>query len=480
MKPNKAATGVIWNTLQQYSSYFIKLIVQIILGRLLEPNEFGLITEVLVFINIAEVLSIGGLGTALIRKVDCDSLDISSVFFFNFFISLFLYLILFFTAPAIGKYYNQSQLSFVLRINGIIIYFSSGGSILSSVLFKKLELKKSFFCSLISVIISGIVAVFLAISGFGVWAIVWQSIIYSVLNYLLLLLATRINITVGFSIKRCLVLFDFSWKILLSSLLGVFNENAFNMFLGKTHGDEILGFFNRGNLFPHVIIGQIRTALSNVILPVLSPIQKKPDELAKRIIELSVAISLVIFPITFGLISISDTLVVVLLTKKWLPSVFFLRLECVFYCVISITIVINCGLNAIGRSDIGMKIEIVKLGLLLLSLYLFKTKDAILICWIRVIISILCATASVIFSRKLLHIKMGELAYRLFKPFFFSLVMGGIVLLLGKISINQLPRLIIQVVLGVCIYVMFLVCFMRKEFQILKDVITRNLHVSTD
>ena len=381
--------GFLWKSLQQYSTYFLKLVFHIILARILSPNEFGVLAEMLVFITVAEAFANGGFGTALIQKKDSDEIDFGTSIISSFFISLVLYFILFFAAPGVAAFYEEDELISLLRIFGLAIPFYSFNSIQNAFLLKKYETKSMFFSSFISTVVSGFIAVFLAYQGYGTLSLVLQSLLFMLLNVVILQIISRWKIKLVFSRDRFKSLFSFSWKMVLSGLLGSLLENIYNLFIGKSYNSEILGYYNRGNSFPGTIIGQLRTAISTITLPFFSNNQDDKELLllnVKRITHLSV---LIMFPMSFGLAVISEPMIKLLLTEKWLPCVFFLRLECIFYGFLPIAASIGNGMISVGRSDLSLKVEGMKFILTIISIIFLGKISIEVLCISRIIISVI-------------------------------------------------------------------------------------------
>ena len=327
----KVLKSFIWKILQQYSTAFLKLIFQVILARILSPNEFGILAEMLVFISVAEAFSNGGLGTALIQNKKADELDFGTAIVSSFLISIAFYFVVFFTAPRIANFYDEKALIELMRVFGLAIPFYSFNSIQNAFLLKKYETKVMFISSFSTTLLSGVIAVFFALKGCGAFSLVLQNLLSMVGNVMVLQILSKWRPKIMFSKDRFKALFSFSWKIVVSGVFASLLENIYSLFIGKSYNSEILGYYNRGNSFPSTIIGQLRIAISAVTLPYFSDNQDNRNLLIlniKKITHLSV---LIIFPVAVGLAVISEPLIQFLLTDKWLPCVFFLRLECIFY-----------------------------------------------------------------------------------------------------------------------------------------------------
>ena len=472
--------GFIWKILQQYSTYFMKLAFQVILARILSPNEFGILAEILVFITVAEAFANGGFGTALIQKKDADAIDFGTSIISSFIISIFLYLVIFFTSPAIAKFYAEEELVPLLRIFGLSIPFYSFNSIQNAYLLKKYETKAMFFSSFVSTVLSGGISVYFAYKDRNAFSLVLQSFLYTLFNVIGLLLLTKWKPKIIFSSISFKSLFSFSWKMVLSNVLGNVLENIYNLFIGKSYNSEILGYYNRGNSFPSILIGQLRTAISTVTLPYFSSNQERRESLIKHVKKITHLSVLIMFPIAFGLAAISEPLVRLLLTDKWLPCVFFIRLECIFYGFLPIAASVSNGMISIGRSDLNLKVEGIKFFLTLLTI-LFTGKQSIeILCISRVIISILMILITVIFSRKVIGYGFKTLFNDIFTPFMLSLGMGVICYFWGNFFENLILKVITEVILGFLIYGISCFLFLKDDILEFKNIILNYMNSKSE
>ena len=461
---NKVFKGTIWKLIQQYGSYAVKFAVQIFLARLLSPSEFGTIAEVLVFISIAETLAISGMGKALIqKKISVDGLDYSTVLVSSLLFSTLLYILLFFLSPAVSAFYEEDILTIVLRIYGISIFLASIQSIQLAYVANNYLFKHSSIFSLISAVVSGAIAIVLAYNGIGIWALVIQSIINSALLITLHQFIIKWKVSFKFSYERFKTLFSFAWKLLVSTLLGTLMENVYNLSIGKYYGDEMLGHYNRGNTYSNIVVGQTRTALTATTLPFFAEHQNDNQKLLDSIRKTTRLSCVVSFPLVSGFMAVATQFVLVFLTEKWLPCVFFLRLECIFYCFLSITTGIKNGFLARGKSWIGMFTESLKLLLLILCILTLNSKGIYVLCIARIIVSVFTLFLNFVFAWKILGYNIWLIIKDITVPFVCSFLMGVAVFLVSFIPINVILVLLIQVALGVGLYGLLALLFMRKD-----------------
>ena len=459
--------NLFWRIMQQYSVYIIKLLVQVLLARVLGAGDFGVIGIVLVFSSIAEIIAVSGLGTALVQKINPDEDDYSTVLCFSFIIALFVYIVLFFSAPIISSFYAIVELIKLIRIYSIIVFFQSYLAVINAYVQKKSLFEKSFWGNLIAVVLSGIVSVVLAYQGFGVWSLVVYSLLAAFISIVIIQVLIRWHPKIGFKTSRFKPLFSFSWKVLVSSLIGTFLENIYNLTIGKYYGKETLGYYKQGNTYPDAILGQTRTAFSAVMLPAYASLQNNTSRLKESILQMTHTITLMIFPMAFGLAAIARTFVLVVLTEKWLPAVFFLRLECVFYGTLPITTSLGNGMIAVGRSDISAKIEFSKLLATILCVVLFHAHGVTIICVARVVVAVVFIAVSAIISHRVLSLSYLELLKSIIKPLLFSSIMGVCVFASSFINGNQILVLVIELFIGAFVYGLLVFSFMKDDIKYL-------------
>jgi len=365
----KVLSSLIWKFMERGGSQGIQFIVQIILARLLLPSDYGAVALIFVFIIIANVFVQSGLNTALIQKKDADDTDFSSVFYLSLSVAAVMYAILFFAAPGIAAFYNSAQLTVVLRVVSVTLFFGAVNSIQNAAISKNMQFKKLFFSSLGAVAVSGAVSILMAYAGFGIWVLVVQELTNKFMVTLILWFTAGWRPKPVFSLERVKGLFSYGWKLLVSSLLDTFYINLQSLIIGKFYSPSTLGFYNRGDSFPQIIVMNINGSIQSVMLPVIASEQdnrKRVKEMVRRSIVTS---SFVVFPMLAGLAVIAEPLVRIILTDKWLPCVPYLQIFCAVYALWPVHTANLQAINALGRSDIYLKLEIIKksMGLLILT-----------------------------------------------------------------------------------------------------------------
>ena len=327
----------------------IQFIVQIVLARLLLPEDFGLIAIVTIFILLANVFVQSGFNTALIQKKDADDEDFSSVFYLSLFVAGLLYVVLFLTSPFISVFYRSPQLILILRVLSVTLFFGAFNSIQNAYVARNMMFKKLFFSSLGAIIISGTVGIATAYLGWGVWALVAQQLTNQLAVTLILWFTVKWRPKLLFSIEKVKVLFSFGWKLLASSLINTLYMEIRSLIIGKIYIPAMLGFYDRGQQIPKVIVSNIDGAIQSVMLPALASQQddkKRVKAMMRRAIMTS---SFIMFPMMVGLAVVAEPVVKIILTDKWLPAVPFLQIFCASYSLWPIHTANLQAINALGR-----------------------------------------------------------------------------------------------------------------------------------
>lgn len=431
----------------------IQFIVQIVLARLLLPEDFGIIALVLIFTQIAAVFVQSGLNTALIQKKDADEVDFSSVFYLSLIIACLLYSCLFFASPYIAAFYGLPQIIPVFRVLSITLIFGAFNSIQNAVISRNLQFKKLFFSSTGAILISGSVGIAMAYAGFGVWALVGQQISNQLLLTLIMWFAVRWRPRSVFSFRKVKALFSYGWKLLVSSLLNTIYLELRSLIIGKMFSATMLGFYNRGKQFPSVIVSNIDGSIQSVMFPVFASQQENRSRVKDMMRRAIVTSSFIIFPMVVGLAVIAEPLVKLLLTEKWLPCVPFLQIYCATYALMPIHTANLQVINAIGRSDIFLKLEIIKkiIGLSILAVTVFYGVYAIALG--GALSSIISSFVNAYPNKHLINYSYKEQINDIMPSFLLSLAMGAIVYSVKWLGLSTLLTLTVQVITGIVLYV---------------------------
>lgn len=470
----KILSSLIWKILERGGTQGIQFIIQIFLARLLSPNDYGILALITVFIAFANVFVQSGFNTALIQKQNADEKDFSSVFYMSLLVAGILYILLFFLAPLIASFYKIKELVNIVRVLSITLIFGAFNSIQNAVISKKMDFKKLFYSSLGAIIISGMIGIIFAYKGFGVWALVFQQLINQISICIILFFTVKWSPKLLFSFKRLKLLFSFGGKLLCSALLDTGYREMTNLIIGKVYSPATLGYYNRGYQFPSLIVSNFNGSIQSVLFPALSSVQDnktRVKELTRRTIVTS---SYIIFPLMIGLGVIAEPMVKLLLTEKWLPCVPFLRIFCLSFALWPIHTSNLQAINAMGRSDIFLKLEIIKkvLGILIIC---FTVRYSPLIMAFGILLSsILGSFINASPNKKLLNYSYLEQIEDVLPSFLLSIIMGIFIYPVIFLKLSNIITIFSQVILGVVIYIALsyllkLECFMYLLNIILKQ-----------
>ena len=465
IEKNTVISSLIWKFLERGGVQGIQFTISIILARLLVPDDYGIVALISIFIQIASVFVQNGFGTALIQKKEYDDCDFSSIFYLNLLVATICYFLLFFAAPFISRFYNKEILIPVIRVISLSLFFGAINCVQGAYVSKTMQFKRFFYSNIGAVLGSGIIGIILAYNNFGVWSLVIQQLLNDFLSTVILWVTVKWRPKLLFSFSRVKSLFSFGWKLLCSGLLDTVFRNIYNLIVGKIYDSQILGFFNRGHQFPQVIASNLDGSIQSVMLPTLSANNENPSEV-KRITRRSISTSaFVLMPCMFGLAAVAEPLVKVLLTEKWLPCVPFLQLACISYALYPIHTANLTGINALGRSDIFLKLEILKKCVTVLNILITLPLGIYAMAIGQVVSGFISTFINAYPNKKLMGYSYFEQWKDLIPSFVISILMAGVVWIMNFISITPLLLLIIQIIVGIIVYVVLAKLFKLEVYN---------------
>ena len=445
----------IWRFAERCGAQLVTFVVSIVLARLLDPTVYGTVALVTVFTTILQVFVDSGLGTALIQKKDADDLDFSSVFFFNFVICIMLYMGMFIAAPYIAHFYNNSSLTPIVRVISLTIVISGVKGIQQAYVSRNMLFKRFFFSTIGGTIASAFVGIALAYKGFGVWALVAQQLLNTATDTLILWLTVKWRPRLMFSWKRLKKLLSFGWKILCSSLIDTVYNNVRSLIIGKMYSSADLAYCNQGDKFPKLIVTNINTSIDSVLLPAMSSVQDSKDRvknMTRRAIKTS---TYIMAPLMMGLAFCAEPIVTLILTEKWLPCVPFLRIFCVTCMFYPIHTANLNAINAMGRSDLFLKLEIIKKAIGMTLLFSTMWFGVMAMAYSLLLNSVLSQIINSWPNRKLLNYRYLEQLKDILPGIILAVMMGIVVYIIGFIPMPTIVLLMIQIVVGAIIYISF-------------------------
>ena len=472
MQTNKSVfSNFIWRFAERCGAQGVTFVVSIVLARLLDPSVYGTVALVTVFTTIMQVFVDSGMGSALIQKKDADDVDFSSVFYFNIMMCSVLYLIMFVAAPFIAAFYKTPKLTSVVRVLSLILIISGVKNVQQAYVSKNMLFKKFFFSTLGGTIGAAIVGITMAYLGFGVWALVAQMLFNTAVDTTILWITVKWRPKKMFSLERLKGLFSYGWKLLVSSLIDTVYRDLSQLIIGKKYSKSDLAQYNQGSKFPALIVSNINTSIDSVLLPTMSKEQDNP-EIVKSMTRRSIKISTyIIMPFMVGLAVCAEPLVSLILTDKWLPCVPFLRIFCFSYAFWPIHTANLNAIKAMGRSDLFLILEIIKKAVGLVAILITMWISVMAMAYSLIVTSIFSQLINSYPNKKLLNYSYAQQFKDMLPQICASLFMGVVVYCVQFLGLNSILTLLIQVPVGVVLYVGISKLFHIDSFEYLVSTI---------
>jgi teichuronic acid exporter len=461
----------VWKLSERFSAQIIQFVIQIILARLLFPEDFGLISIISVFTTFANAIINGGFSSAIIRTKNITNEDVSAVFYFNIALSILLYIVLFSIAPLIARFYELNILTSLIRVVGINIILGSISSIQISILSRNLEFKKIFICNFIAMLISGTISIWIAFEGVGVWALVFQQIIFQFILNILIIFLTKWRPSIKPSYSRFKEMYKFGWKIQIGLIVEVIYTDINNLLVAKYFSSRDLGFYTKGNQFPYLFMSNINGAIKTVMFPVFSKSFNEQQKIKYMIRRSIVTSTYVLTPILFGLILLSEPIVMILLTDKWEKSIILIQILALGYIFWPIHTSNLQALNAIGRSDIYLKQKILKTVIALLGLFIALNFSIYYVAISFVITNFISVFLIMLPNKKIFDYGLRSQLKDIFPSIIISLVMYIVLQFIIKSVNNYYLQIIISVPLGILIYWSLSEIFKYEPYLYIKNSI---------
>lgn len=473
----KTISGIWWSSIERFSVLGVQFLIQIIMARLLTPQDYGLIGMLAIFIAISQSLIDSGFSQALIRKQDRNEADEATVFYFNIAVSLLLYILLCLLAPLVADFYKMPELILIMRILCLGIVINSLSIVQRALLTVKMDFKTQMKASFTASFISGFLGVWMAYCGYGVWALVCQQIICAMLNTWILWLCSDWRPLWVYSWKSFRELFAFSSKLLAVGLIDTLYHNIYYIIIGKKFTAENLGYYTRAQQFSEFPSSNLTGILQRVTYPVLCSIQNDDKRLAdiyRRFLKMS---AFVIFPIMVGLSSVSEPFILCTLGEQWKFSAVLLQIICfgmMWYPIHAINLNL---LQVKGRSDLFLKLEIIKKVFLVFSLIITVPLGLLAMCYGQIAMSLFSLVINTYYTGKLIDVGFFKQMKDLMPVLLLSLSMGGVVYLLIDFISGIYVQLLMGIIVGVFYYFAMSYFFKFSELQEMFSLVRKNKSV---
>lgn len=473
MDRSKVISNFLWRFFERFGAQMITIVVNIILARKLGPGPAGRIAIVMAVINILKVFADSGMANALIQKKNPDDLDFSSVFFFNMGFSLLLYVSLFLAAPRIAAHFTDSGLVPIIRVLGLIVIVSGLYNVQQAYVSKTLQFKRFFFATLGGTIFSALLSITMVYLGFGIWSLVALQLSNFAVNTIILWFTVRWRPTREFSMARLKALLSYGWKLLAASFLDTGYNQLYSLIIGSRFPKEELGQFDKGRNWPDQITTSINASLDSVLLPVLSEEQdhrNKVREMTRRAIKTS---SYIMMPVMAGLAACAAPLVHLLLKDQWLPCVRYMQIFCVIYAFYPLHTANLNAIKAMGRSDVFLQLEIIKTATGI-AVLIFTVPYGVMAMALGMLLNdVLAQVINAWPNRKLLDYPYLSQLKDMLPSMLLSLLMAVCVYPVIRFGLSDLLTLLIQVPLGVMIYILASWAFKVDSFRYVLDTVKK-------
>ena len=464
-----AFSGFAWKFAERICAQGVSLVVSVILARLLLPDDYAIVGIVAIFFTFCNVFISGGLNTALIQKKDADELDYNTILYISLALAIVIYAIMFVVAPFIADAYGISLIATVIRVMGLTLIINAVKSILCAYVSNKLEFRKFFLSTIGGTVVSAVVGIYMAVSGFGVWALVAQQMSNSLIDTLILFISTRFRVKLIFSYQRFKSLFSYGWKILVTSIITTIYDETNPLIVGLKFSPVDLSFYTKGKSFPSLINTTVSNSLSSVLFPVMAKMQDSKEAIlsvTRKYIKVS---SYLMFPIMCGFFAVSDSFVRLLLTEKWMAAVPYIRIFCITYMFDMIQIGNLHAIKAIGRSDINLILEIVKKVsyFIIIAAFVFFTDSPIALAVSAVFCTLVATIVNTFPNRKLIGYRYRYQVMDILPNLVISMIMCVVVVCMNSLPLSPMWMIICQIIAGVVIYIFLSVVTKNENFTYL-------------
>lgn len=464
-------SNIVWRFFERTGAHLVKFIVSVILARILLPQDYGIVALISVFINILDVFVDSGLGSALIQKKDSDDIDFSTVFFANIVFCILLYGLFFITAPVIAAFYKNPQLILLTRVLGITIIISGVKNIQGAYIAKNMQFKKFFYATILGTLLAAVVGIYMACNGFGVWALVAQQLTNLLIDTFMLWITVKWRPKFIFSFERLGYLFSYGWKLLVSSLLDTIFIELRHLIIGRKYTPEDLAFYNKGSVAPKTIIININNSIDSVLFPSMSMEQKNMENI-KRIMRRTIKTSTYcIAPLMIGLAVCAESVIRLLYSDKWIFCVPYMRIFCITYIFWPIHTANLNAIKAVGRSDLFLKLEILKKIVGLVVLLTTMWYGVMIMAYSLLLTSVLTQIINSWPNKKILNYGYLEQLKDISSGLLLSLFMGVIVYLVNFLNVSPWIKLLIQVPLGASIFIFGSILFKLETYDYLRKML---------
>ena len=470
-------SSLIWKVLERFFSQGVNLVIQIMLARLLLPSDFGTLAIIVALINYISVFVQSGLSTAIIQKKYISQTDINTLFTISISIAGICYALFYFISPVLASFYDNDNLVSPLRVTALVLFFYSYNSIQMGILSRRMEFKIIFLRTAIAIPLSGIVGIYMAYCDYGLWALIANFILNILFSSIVMAIGTKMSVGFSFSLKSAKELYSFSIKIIGASLVSGFSDLFRTMSIGKKYNTAQLAYYDRAYTYALVAMQIVNNSIQSVLLPVFSREQDnimKLKELSRKSVRITV---FCVTPLLLGVAVMAKTLVLLLLTEKWLPIIPFFMLFCVFRWIGCVVGIDKQVILALGKSSIIFYFEVFLLVSNVLLLIITVPISIQSIAVGSLIVEYISGIVIFIISKKVYSYSYMERVVDLYKPIINSIVMIVFMQMINFFNLDNLWLLIYQCITGIIVYLTMAYLTKDESLLLMRNVVREKIHL---
>ena len=475
----QAKTGFLWGFIQQFSSQGISFIISIVMARLLLPSEFGLMGMIYVFFSVGNVLLDAGLAQSLIRTIDANDEDYSTVFFFNIFVGLVLYLLLFILAPFIASFYGQPILISIIRVYSFFFVIGSFSTVQNAILTKQMRFKSLLIISLPANIIGGLFGIFFAYFEYGVWSLVYYTLITTICNTLFLWIYSSWRPMFIFNTIKFKKHLNFGYKLSLTNLIDATVGNIYQIILGRFYSPDIVGLFTRSDSMKQIAVYSISTTVTKVSFPILASMQNDRERLADIYKKIMKSVVFLTTPVLVLMAIFAKPIIIFLFTVKWVDAVPYFQIIALGSIFMPIN---NYNINLfsiIGRSDIILKLEIIQKIILIFLVSISIPYGIIPLLWTQLVYGIICFFLNVAYSKNVINYSYFEQISDIGAVIFLNFIVGCLIYFVNYYYVTDAIPNFVQIFSGcflfLVIYVPIAYLFKMRALLNIFELLRKNV-----
>lgn len=475
---NKIFSGLLWKFGERILAQGVSFAVSVVLSRLLLPNDYGTVAIVLIFINIANVFVTSGFSTALVQNKEANDVDFSTNFFCSLGMSIIVYGIMFIISPFIADFYEMPELVLIIRVFSLRIPLSAFSAIQHAYVERHMLFKRYFFSTLFGTLVSGVVGIYLAYKGAGVWALIAQYFTNTIIDILVLLFTIDWKPQLVFSVESAKKMVGYGSKILLADLSGTFFDQLRGLIIGKIYTSSDLAYYNKGNQLPNLITTNVSASIMTVLFPAISNISDDNERVKELTRKATKTMAYIIMPMLFGLACVSKPLIILLFTEKWTQTIPYIQILSIACAVGMIGSVSLQTVKAVGRSDIILKIEFIKKPVYLFLLIIGAMISPFAVSVTMLIYNLFSSMVNSFQLSKVIGYSVKQQLYDLSSAFVLCFVMCIFIYPFSFLNINYWLMILVQVVLGIIIYGLLSKMTNNESYDAIKNTIEEKLNAN--